>query len=321
MSNPNVEIDRDKYIGGSDLPTILGLNAKYGTDIFEYAKEKLGIIPRKFKGNEFTRYGQLMEPIIREYINSVYQTNYHEDTIIDKVRKERGNTDGIDRDADIPILEIKTFGKELDVDYYTPQCQFYMEKFDQDACLLVGYKRPEDFYTGLDYDLEPDDEYFNIEFDEKRIETHIIYRDKKKWEEIETHIASFQNACVLLKANNDMTKEEFYDEFYGRDLMTKCNEVTILEEQLLAFKEIEENYKKAKDELYKLFDAKGIVSMENDNIKITKVNPTSYEQTSIDKKRLKEEKPKIYENYKKTKIVNKKGYVLITKKEEKENEI
>ena len=102
--------------------------------------------------------------------------------------------------------------------------------------------------------------------------------------------------------------------------MTKCNEVTILEEQLLAFKEIEENYKKAKDELYKLFDAKGIVSMENDNIKITKVNPTSYEQTSIDKKRLKEEKPKIYENYKKTKIVNKKGYVLITKKEEKENE-
>ena len=181
MSNPNVEIDRDKYIGGSDLPTILGLNAKYGTDIFEYAKEKLGIIPRKFKGNEFTRYGQLMEPIIREYINSVYEANYHEDTIID--------TDGIDRNADIPILEIKTFGKELDVDYYTPQCQFYMEKFDQDACLLVGYKRPEDFYTGLDYDLEPDDEYFNIEFDEKRIETHIIYRDKKLWEEIETHIA------------------------------------------------------------------------------------------------------------------------------------
>ena len=38
MSNPNVTIDRHKYVGGSDLPSILGLNAKYGTSIFEFAK-------------------------------------------------------------------------------------------------------------------------------------------------------------------------------------------------------------------------------------------------------------------------------------------
>ena len=157
MSNPNVLIDRNKYIGGSDLPTILGLNAKYDTNIFEFAKEKLGIIPKSFKGNEYTRYGQLMEPTIRDYINAIYQSNYKEDTIIDEVREYRGNTDGIDKTADIPVIEIKTFGNELDVDYYTPQCQFYMETFNVDTCLLVGYKRPDDFYTGVDYELENND--------------------------------------------------------------------------------------------------------------------------------------------------------------------
>ena len=87
MSNPNVTIDRHKYVGGSDLPTILGLNAKYGTSVFEFAKEKAGIIPNTFTGNQFTKYGQKMEPVIRDYINSVYGVNYLEDTIIDSDRE------------------------------------------------------------------------------------------------------------------------------------------------------------------------------------------------------------------------------------------
>ena len=161
MSNPNVTIDRHKYVGGSDLPSILGLNAKYGKSVYEFAKQKAGIIPNTFNGNQFTKYGQVMEPVVRDYINSKYQVNYLEDTIIDEEKHYRGNTDGIDRDANIPILEIKTFGEELDVNYYTPQCQFYMETFNQPSCLLVGYKRPNDFYTGLDYELENSDDYFN----------------------------------------------------------------------------------------------------------------------------------------------------------------
>ena len=153
MSNPNVTINRHKFLGGSDLPSILGLNAKYGVNVFDFAKEKAGIIPNTFKGNQFTKYGQLMEPVIRDYINSIYEVNYVEDTVIDNDRGYRGNTDGIDKKADIPILEIKTFGDDLDVDYYTPQCQFYMETFNQDACLLVGYKRPIDFYNVFDFEL------------------------------------------------------------------------------------------------------------------------------------------------------------------------
>ena len=317
MANPNVTVDRHKYIGGSDLPTILGLNAKYGKSIYDFAREKAGIIPSTFNGNQFTKYGQKMEPVIRDYINSLYGVNYLEDTIIDSDRGYRGNTDGIDRGADVPILEIKTFGEELDVEYYTAQCQFYMETFNQDACLLVGYKRPKDFYTGVDYDLENDDSYFNLEFDENNIVIHTIYRDPKLWEKIEERIIAFKNAVAELRNSHEMTEEEFNKLFYGDDLVIMTNKVAMLETQLNSFKDIEKEYKKVKEDLYKIFEDKGIISFDTGTMKITKVAPTSYDTVSIDTAKLKEENEEIYNKYKVTKTTNRKGYILITSKEEK----
>lgn len=316
MANPNVTVDRHKYVGGSDLPTILGLNAKYGTSIFDFAREKAGIIPNSFKGNQFTKYGQKMEPVIRDYINSLYGVNYLEDTVIDTERGYRGNTDGIDRDADIPILEIKTFGEELDVDYYAAQCQFYMETFNKDACLLVGYKRPKDFYTGVDYDLENDDSYFNLEFDENNIVIHTIYRDATLWAKIEARIIAFKNAVAELRKSKEMTEEEFNNLFYGTDLVSMSNKVAMLETQLNSFKDIEKEHKKVKEDLYKIFEEKGLISFETENIKITKVAPTSYDTVSVDTAKLKEDEPAIYDKYKVTKTTNRKGYILITSKED-----
>ena len=320
MANPNVTVDRHKYVGGSDLPTILGLNAKYGTNIFDFAKEKAGIIPNSFNGNQFTKYGQKMEPIIRDYINSIYGANYIEDTIIDTKRGYRGNTDGIDRNAEIPLLEIKTFGEELDVDYYTPQCQFYMETFNLPAIRLVGYKRPKDFYTGIDYDLENDDSYFNLEFDENNIVTHVIERDPYLWARIEERIQAFKNAVGYLKENKDnYNEDEFNQLFYGSKLVVMANRLTKLETQLNSFKDIEKEYKKVKEDLYKLFEDKGIESFDTGTMKFTKVAPTSYDTVSVDTARLKEEFPIIYEEFKVTKTTNRKGYILITaKKEDKE---
>lgn len=317
MANPNVTIDRQKYVGGSDLPSILGLNAKYGTSVFEFAKQKAGIIPNPFKGNQFTKYGQVMEPVIRDYINAKYQVNYLEDTTVDSERGYRGNTDGIDRNADIPILEVKTFGEELDVEYYTPQCQFYMETFNVDAVRLVGYKRPADFYTGMDYDLENGDSYFNYEFDDNRIVEHIIHRDKKLWEKIEERIIAFKNAVSELKANNDMSEDYFNNIFYGNDLIALSNKVAVLENKLASYKTIEKEYKDVKEALYKAFEDKGLISIDFGNTKITKVAPTSYDTVSIDTAKLKDEEPSIYEKYKVTKTTNRKGYVLITIKEDK----
>lgn len=318
MTNPNVTIDRQKYVGGSDLPSILGLNAKYGTSVFEFAKQKAGIIPNSFKGNQFTKYGQVMEPVIRDYINAKYQVNYLEDTIIDSDRGYRGNTDGIDRNVDIPILEIKTFGEELDIDYYTAQCQFYMETFNQDACLLVGYKRPVDFYTGVDYELENDDSYFNLEFDENNIVEHTIYRDPKLWAKIEERIIAFKKAVEKLRKNHDMTEAEFNKIFYGTDLIKMSNKMAKLENRLLKYKDIEKEHKKLKEDLYNLFEEKGILSFDTGTMKITKVAPTSYDTVSIDTAKLKEENEEIYNKYKVTKTTNKKGYILITAKKESE---
>ena len=316
MANANVTVDRHKYVGGSDLPTILGLNSKYGKSIYDFAREKAGILPNTFNGNQFTKYGQKMEPVIRDYINSKYEATYLEDTVIDTVRGYRGNTDGIDRYAEYPILEIKTFGEELDVAYYEAQCQFYMETFNQPRCLLVGYKRPKDFYTGIDYDLENDDSYFNLEFDENNIVEYVIERDANTWAKIEESINRFKTAVSELKLNNDMTEDEFNSIFYGADVVTMSNKVAMLETRLASYKDIETEYKKAKEELYKIFEAKGIKSFETDNIKITKVEPTSYETVSIDTAKLKEENEEIYNKYKTTKTTNRKGYVLITNKEE-----
>ena len=289
MANPNVTVDRHKYVGGSDLPTILGLNAKYGANIFDFAKEKAGLIPNSFNGNQFTKYGQKMEPIIRDYINSIYGANYIEDTIIDTKRGYRGNTDGIDRNAEIPLLEIKTFGEELDVDYYRPQCQFYMETFDLPAIRLVGYKRPKDFYTGIDYDLENDDSYFNLEFDENNIVTYVIERDRQLWARIEERIQAFKNAVGYLKENKDNYNEDDFNQlFYGSKLVVMANRLTKLETQLNSFKDIEKEYKKVKEDLYKLFEDKGIESFDTGTMKFTKVAPTSYDTVSVDTARLKE---------------------------------
>lgn len=319
MADENVTKNRHKYVGGSDLPTILGLNAKYNKSIYDFAREKAGILPNTFKGNEYTEYGNLMEPVIRDYINSVYGVNYHADTVIDTVRNYRGNTDGIDRDADIPILEIKTFGDELDVEYYAPQCQFYMETFDKDACLLVGYQRPKDFYTGVDFELENDKSYFNLEFDENRIVTHTIYRDEKVWSEIEKRILAFKKAVEMLKENKETTEDEFNQVFFGSDLVAMTNKVATLETQLLSLKSVEDEYKKAKEELYKIFEEKGIISFDTGTMKITKVAPTSYDTVSIDSKKLQAEEPAIYDKYKTVKTTNRKGYILITSKEDKWN--
>lgn len=318
MSNPNVNIDRHKYVGGSDLPNILGLNAKYGKSIFEFAKEKAGIIPNSFNGNEYTKYGQLMEPVIRDFINVKYGVNYQEDTVIDTERNYRGNTDGIDVNAQYPILEVKTFGNELDIDYYIAQCQFYLEMFNQPRCLLVGYKRPSNFYNGVDYTLEYDNSYFNLEFDENNIVEYEIERDNSLWKSIENRIVLFQKGVAYLREHKeDYTEEKFNEIFYGKDVIEATNKVLMLEQKLLPIKDIEDDFKRTKEELYSLLDKYGILSLETENMRITKVAPTSYDTVTIDIKKLKEEDEETYNKYKVIKTTNKKGYVLITRKAEK----
>lgn len=181
-----------------DLPHILrnGKKKSYETTI-EFAKRKLGFIPSS-SGNEYTKYGHLMEPKVRNYINETLNYHFIEDSKVDEIRKYRANCDGIDRKKK-KLLEVKTFSKTLDVKYYTPQCQFYMELFDIDECLLVGYDRPDDFYHGLEFSLEPEDEFFNLDFDETRIVIYLLKRDKEMFKKMEIEIEHFKYLLDCLR--------------------------------------------------------------------------------------------------------------------------
>ena len=194
----DVTVDRDKYIGGSDLPTILGWNKQYGKSIVEFAKEKLNIVEKKIKSTPYTDYGHIMEPHMRDYMNAMFDFSFKEDSVVDEKRKYRGNCDGIDREKGA-LLECKTFGDKLKVDYYTPQCQFYMELFDIDVCYLVGYRRPKNFYTGIDYNLENDISYFDTTFDEKNIVIYKLERDREMFKSLEVEIDKFKYLLNCLK--------------------------------------------------------------------------------------------------------------------------
>ena len=52
----DVTIDRDKYIGGSDIPIIMGISPFKSR--FDLLLEKAGYLENDFKGNEYTEYGK-----------------------------------------------------------------------------------------------------------------------------------------------------------------------------------------------------------------------------------------------------------------------
>ena len=65
-----VTVDRDKYIGGSDIPIIMGISS-FKTR-FDLLLEKAGIKENDFAGNKYTEYGNVMEPKIRNFINEKF---------------------------------------------------------------------------------------------------------------------------------------------------------------------------------------------------------------------------------------------------------
>ena len=97
----DVTIDRDKYIGGSDIPIIMGLSP-FRTR-WELLQEKAGLIQNDFSGNKYTEYGDVMEPKIRDYVNELRGTYYEPEQLIEG--DLRGNCDGFNGNS---ILEIKT---------------------------------------------------------------------------------------------------------------------------------------------------------------------------------------------------------------------
>ena len=103
-----VKQDREKYIGGSDIPVIMNLSPFKSR--FDLLLEKAGYKENDFEGNVYTEYGNTMESKIREAINSQIKEPFTEGKHIreaeaDEIIGVRIHTDGENSDS---ILEIKT---------------------------------------------------------------------------------------------------------------------------------------------------------------------------------------------------------------------
>ena len=62
-----VKQDRERYIGGSDIPIIMNLSPFKSR--FDLLLEKAGYKKDEFSGNIYTEYGNAMESVIRDFIN------------------------------------------------------------------------------------------------------------------------------------------------------------------------------------------------------------------------------------------------------------
>lgn len=195
----SVKEHRENYLGGSDLVALMGISP-YKTR-FELLQEKAGLKPIEEVENEYTTYGNALEPLIRDYVNNSFGKNYREDKleIENDVLPIRCHFDGIYKQS---ILEIKTTGtlKKTIEDYkgYLVQLLFYMINAKKDKGMLCVYKRDKDF---------------NEVFNSNNLQIFLIDIDNFKnlvWE-IETEVERFRNDLKKLKENPFLTEEELGD--------------------------------------------------------------------------------------------------------------
>lgn len=248
----SVKEDRERYIGGSDIPIIMNLSPFKSR--FDLLLEKAGLKENDFDGNNYTEYGNVMEPKIRDYVNEILGKKFKEGKHING--DIRVHTDGED---DNSILEIKTTSQiheKLD-DYkvYLVQLLFYMQETKKPFGYLAVYERPSDF---------------NEEFDVNRLHTYRVdieeYQDLL--EQINKVVDQFRIDLEKVKNNPFITEEELIP----TDLTELSNKVVALENQLSQMKEIEKQAKELKAQLKSAMENNNIKKWETPNgVKITLV--------------------------------------------------
>jgi len=238
-----VKVDRDKYIGGSDIPIIMGISP-FKTR-FDLLLEKAGLKDNDFDGNIYTEYGNIMEDKIRNNINeTLYPKNpFKEDKIIDGIF--RGHADGTNNDF---VLEIKTTSQiyeNLD-NYrtYLVQLLKYMELFKKEKGILAVYERIETERTEYQHEKE---RFFDKIFNPNRLQIFIvdINNHKDLLNKINEACEQFIVDLEKLKENPFLTEEDLLPV----DLTNQANALLKLEEQLATFKEIEKKYNEEKEKL------------------------------------------------------------------------
>lgn len=278
-----------------DIPIIMGISP-FKTR-YELLLEKAGLKEIEEVDNEYTRYGNIMEPKIREYINQKYKMNFIEGKhIIDDIRC---HTDGED---DNNVLEIKTTSKIYDnvSDYkiYLVQLLFYMQCTNKNNGWLAVYERTDDF---------------NEEFDKNKLNVYSIFREEYEnlLEQINQSVNQFRIDLQKLKENPFLTEEELMP----IDLTSISNKIIALEEKLKEYKKIEQEQKELKEKLKEMMKEKNVKKWETPNgVKITLVEDGEDKIVrKFNEKLFKDNNLDLWEEYSENVIQKgKSGYVKIT---------
>ena len=277
----NVTIDRDKYIGGSDIPAIMGISP-FKTR-FDLLLEKAGLKEDNFQGNEYTEYGNIMEPKIREWFNQFPEEPYKENK---KIKGDiRCHVDGFNGKK---VLEIKTTShihQNLEeYKLYLVQLLFYMQHMEVKEGILAVYERPTDF---------------NEEFNEDRLRIFEINiaRHLELLEEINQAVDQFRIDLEKVKANPFITEEELMP----IDLTELSNKVITIENELAEMKKKEKESKELKAQLKAAMENNNIKKWETPNgTKITLIPDTPDKEVEIeyyDEDRFIAENTELHEKY------------------------
>lgn len=297
----DVSIDRDKYIGGSDIPAILGIS-KF-TSRWQLLLQKAGLEERPFSGNRYTEYGHIIEPQIRDHINLIYKTNFVPNRVING--DIRYHSDGFNGEK---VLEVKSTSEIYStVDGYKVYLVQLLKGMQENGVtegILAVYDRPEDL---------------NPVFDPKRLqvfEVHMVdYQNLLN--HVNREIDKFRADLVRLKENPLLSEQDFLP--IGNGLVALSNKVVQFENQLAAMKEIENQLKEAKKQLYHEMLKHDVKSWTSPNgTKITRVDEVpgkTKKVAELDVESFKRECPATFERY--CRMVEKKsngkaGYVRIT---------
>lgn len=296
----DVSQDRDKYIGGSDIPAILGIS-KFTTR-WQLLLQKAGLEERTFTGNRFTAYGHIIEPQIREYINLTYNTEFIPNRVING--DLRLHTDGFNGECVLEIKSTSDIHATLDgYKSYLVQLVKYMEENEVENGILAVYERPEDM---------------DVLFDAKRLQVFEIRLEehRKLLEYVNREIDKFRVDLERLKENPLLSEQDFLP---AGNLVALADKVAKFENQLAQLKEIENQCKEAKKQLYNEMLNRNVKSWTMPNgTKLTRVDEVpagTKKVTEFDVEGFMADKPELYHSY--CRVVEKKtngksGYVRIT---------
>lgn len=242
----SVKDDRDKYIGGSDLPKVNNPTSAERL-IFEKTHEQ------KDFTSIYTEFGNIAEPIIREYVSRTFYNNESIEpstTIIEREGKLglRGNLDG-DNTIRQEVIEIKTLGENYfndissmakKVEAYRIQVGYYMMLKGYHKASIYVFKRPSilldksfDKWTVKElYDRQTEIEEFIVKEIEARLST-LFENDFDLFNSIVN-----KKATLLDEVNRRI---ELIDNAFAKHSVSKDKPTESEDEDLLVeYKELEE---------------------------------------------------------------------------------